>query len=603
MFETFLKEHTFSEYTFRSDLFPTVEDRAFWNSFRNETCVEEAERAMGYGWDVIKATDFMAYKESGNRTIMQIPHFTRRNHLILFTLAELKENKGRFLPQIVNGLFAICEESFWGLSAHWHLYIRNIPTPTEPYVDLYAAETAEHLAVITHVLREPLKAYCPEILERVDYELEQRIRSVYLTHRDFFWMGWMWYDRKMGNWLPWIASNLLTVYLLTAKNEWQLHRALVKLFEDLQNYYAAMPNDGGCNEGPGYWSRAGASLFEFLYLLKLSTDGKLNLFGDEKIGKIAGYLKVVHMASDIFANVADAHAKGQAHMMLLLYGFARETKQPELMNFSAAVYQEKAEELKPLDHTIRTMRRLIWQASFLKEIEIYPVSYPLHGASECLPDLQLAVLRQGDWALCVKGGHNHENHNHNDVGSISLYDGTTPVLVDVGINTYTRFTFSLERYNMIPWTRSETHSLPVINGVQQHEGECFRADRFAAEAGKAEVSFAAAYPAEAGIEKLTRVLTAEEKRIVCTDCFIFREGAEKQVTEMLMSILPVRVEQNEAVIGERYRVRSNGGTMHCQFLSFEGDPQLESDWNAKGVYRIEVQVPQADQVELVIEKI
>ena len=149
MFKKFLSERLLSEYTFRDDLFPTVEDRDFWENFPNDTCIAEAEAALDYAWPVIKATDFMAYKQTGDRVIMENPHFDRRNHLVLFALAELKENKGRFLPQITNGLFAICEETFWGLSAHMphHTYtLEDIPMPNENYIDLFAAETAEKLA-------------------------------------------------------------------------------------------------------------------------------------------------------------------------------------------------------------------------------------------------------------------------------------------------------------------------------------------------------------------------------------------------------------------------------------------------------------------------
>ena len=33
-----------------------------------------------------------------------------------------------------------------------------------------------------------------------------------------------------------------------------------------------------------------------------------------------------------------------------------------------------------------------------------------------LPDLQVRLVRRGGWTLACKGGHNGENHNHNDVG-------------------------------------------------------------------------------------------------------------------------------------------------------------------------------------------
>ena len=369
MFKRFLKKCSLADYCFRSDIFPTVANRVFWDAFQNDNCIAEAESEMEYAWPTIRASAIMEYKKSGDRLIMENVHFDRRNHLVLFALAELKENKGRFLSQIVDGLFAICEESYWGLSAHWIRGAKNIPTPAEPYIDLFAAETAEQLTMVTALLREPLATFCPEILDRVAYELEIRIKHPYLTHYDYWWMG---YHKKVNNWNPWILSNLLTVFLLTEKNERRLHRALEKMLEEIQTYYDSMPADGGCDEGPGYWGRAGASLFEFLYQLKVSTDGAIDFFGDEKIRAIATYLQKAHTVADFFANVADAHFGSHAGSMPLLFGFARETKQSALMNFSAAVYRDRSKHCAPLHHGIRTMRRLIYHAEFLQEMERYP---------------------------------------------------------------------------------------------------------------------------------------------------------------------------------------------------------------------------------------
>ena len=599
MFNRFLKQHSFSEYKFRSDIFPTVEDRAFWDAFQNEDCVKEAEAELDYSWPVIKATDFMEFKKSGNRTIMEKPHFDRRNHLILFTLAELKENRGRFLPQIVNGLFAICEESYWGLSAHWLHDVKNIPTPAEPYIDLFAAETAEHVTMITTLLHAPLRKFCPEILDRVEYELEARIKMPYLTHFDYWWFG---YNKIPNNWNPWILSNVLTVFLLTERNERRIHRAIEKMFTEIQHYYDALPADGGCDEGPGYWDRAGASLFEFVYQLKQATGGALDLFSDEKLGRIAAYMKKVHVVSDCFVNVADAHVGGKAEGMLMLYGFARETGQKNLMNFSAAVYAEKAARLFPLSHTGRTMRRLIYRSEFLGEIERYPITHPLHGALECLPDMQLAVIRRREMILSAKGGHNKESHNHNDVGSFTLYAGATPVLIDVGISTYTRFTFSKERYTVIPWVMARNHNIPMINGAEQLYGAEFRADSFEANEEKITISYASAYAVEAGIRKLTRTLALTEYGMRCTDSFSFTDENAQRVTEVLMSILPVRVENGVAIIGERYRVSADCGSIATEFLPFE-DAHLESDWKSEGVTRLTFSVEGVESITVTVEKL
>ena len=601
MFRKFLAAHSFSEYRFGKDLFPTLGDRVFWEHFQNDTCVHDAEAALDYRWPVILATDFMAFKENADRRIMERPHFDRRDHLVLFTLAELKENKGRFLPQIVNGLFAICEESYWGLSAHWYAEVGNIPTPAEPYIDLFAAETAEHLSMICHLLEKPLAAFCPEILDRVSCELERRIKVPYLTHSDYIWMGQV--KKRVNNWNPWILSNLLTVFLLTEQDPCRLHQALEKMFTELQCYYDGIPGDGGCDEGPDYWGQAGGSLFEFICQLKEATGGELDLFGDKKLGRIAAYLKKVHITDDLFCNVADAHAEGKSDMMPLLFAFARETKQEDLADFAAAVYAANGERGEGLHHTIRTLRRLIYQSRVLHEMATYASTHPLHGAVEYLPDLQIAALRAGTLTLHAKGGHNREHHNHNDVGSFTLYDGSTPLLVDVGINTYTGLHFNREtRYVAIPWVRSPYHNLPIVNGQEQQYGSEFRGDAFAVREGEITVSFAGAYLPEAGLEKLTRTLLLTENGLCLTDAFSFADGANRAVTEVLMSVLPVDAEADRVILGQRYGLRAEGGRIRTEFIPFT-DPLLERDWGCTGVTRILLDFENTEKVCIEVTKL
>lgn len=603
MFQKFLNEHDLSEFTFRGDIFPTVEDRAFWDAFQNEECVTLAEAALDYGWPIIKATDFMEFKKSGNRKIMSDIHFDRRYHLTLFTLAELKENKGRFLPQLVNGIFTICEETFWGLSAHT-IYDKierlDLPTPAEPYIDLFAAETAEHLSMIATLLQKPMEAYCPEILDRIRYEIDRRILTPYESRFDFSWMGHR--KRTPGNWNPWILSNVLTVVL---QADYPVHRKLRMLRRILiqsQIYYESLPADGGCDEGPGYWNHAGAALFQIVYQLKLATDGEINFFGDEKLAKIAGYPKVVHIDSDVFYNTGDAIPRGHLEGITMLYGFGRETRQPELMNFSAAIHQQMGDDTA-LKHTTLTLRRLIMNSEFVREMDAYSVTYPLHSALEYLPQLQLAMLHNGSLTLGAKGGHNDQHHNHNDVGSFSLNDGATPLLVDVGIGTYTRFTFQkATRYTMIPWTRSVNHNLPIMNGAEQPFGEQFRADGFSADEEKISISFASAYPEEAGIAKLDRTLFLSDTTMTCTDRFAWKDENTATVTEVLMAVLPARVEENAVILGEKYRLEASCGKMDIEFIPFR-DEKLEEAWDCEGINRITITADKVTEICIKVEKL
>ncbi len=604
MFKNFLNTHDLYELRFRSDLFPSVEDRAFWDAFQNEECISLAETEADYAWPIIKATDFMEFVKSGDRDVMERPHFDRREHLCLFVLAELKENRGRFLPQIVNGLFAICEESYWGLSAHTrerHFEYPNIPTPAEPFIDLFAAETAEHLAMTVTLLEAPLLAFCPEIIDRVAYELNRRIKEPYENHFDFHWMGHR--GKAVNNWNPWILSNVLTVFLLCEQDARRKARAVRKILWDAQSYYDTIPADGGCDEGPMYWNRAGATLFELLYQLKLSTDGTIDFFSDEKICRVASYMQKAHLTKDLFVNVADAHAQGLGFCMPLLFGFAKETNNEPLQNLSVGIYRERTSEQSPVSHKIQTLRRIVLASAFLSEMERYEVTYPLHGDAEILPDLELATLRKRDWILSAKGGHNEENHNHNDVGSFVLYEGDTPILVDVGINTYTKDTFSSEtRYVKIPWTRGSYHNIPIVNGQEQSNGRSYRSDRFEAEDAEIRISFESAYAEDAGLSSLCRTLTLSDEGCTLTDRFGFASEDQQTVKEVFMSILPVRAEGNTVILGERYRLSASAGDISLEWVPFE-DARLSSDWKTDGVTRILVECENRSDITVKVERI
>ncbi|MBP0575285.1 heparinase II/III family protein, partial [Mycobacterium tuberculosis] len=82
------------------------------------------------------------------------------------------------------------------------------------------------------------------------------------------------------------------------------------------------------------------------------------------------------------------------------------------------------------------------------------------------PSVGVLVARDDRFALAVKAGDNGDSHNHNDTGSITLYKDGRPVLIDVGVESYTQKTFSPRRYEI--WTmQSAYHNLPTFAGVMQ----------------------------------------------------------------------------------------------------------------------------------------
>ena len=127
--------------------FPTVHDRGAWEGLRAETgasLLAGGEKYLKYEWPEMPATVFLEYARNGNRTDYENLWNARMRALQSLVFAECVENKGRFLDDIVNGLWATCEESFWGVPAH--LYIQKadlgLPDPRDPIVDLFAAQTS-----------------------------------------------------------------------------------------------------------------------------------------------------------------------------------------------------------------------------------------------------------------------------------------------------------------------------------------------------------------------------------------------------------------------------------------------------------------------------
>ena len=122
--------------------------------------------------------------------------------------------------------------------------------------------------------------------------------------------------------------------------------------------------------------------------------------------------------------------------------------------------------------------------------------------------------------LAIKGGHNDESHNHNDVGSFIVYDDGKPLFIDIGTETYTKFTFDPNhRYN-IWYITSAYHNLPTIGGVMQKQGRTFASANEVYDEAKQSLSLELknAYPDDSGINSYVRTasMSSDGIRIIDT---------------------------------------------------------------------------------------
>src|SRR5258708_36903777 len=169
-----------------------------------------AEKQLGVAWGTLPATVTLRFSRDGDRSEYDRINTERRQRLTTLVMAEVFENRGRFLDEIANGIWAISEQTFWGSTAHLSLQKAGVglPDAREPVVDLFAAETAALLAWTDYLLGARLDTVSPRLRERIRYEVDRRVLTPPLEREDFCWVGFG--ARKIvNNWNPGITSNWL----------------------------------------------------------------------------------------------------------------------------------------------------------------------------------------------------------------------------------------------------------------------------------------------------------------------------------------------------------------------------------------------------------
>lgn len=487
--------------------YPAASNRSAWEKIpapvRRELIDRGAERAAE-DWEHLKATLLLDYARSGDRNSYQNPHFRRRTRLHDLVLAECAEGRGRFIDAIADNLWLTCEESYWGWPAHLEIQAAGagLPDCHEPTVDLGVGETVGHLAWTVHLLGDQLAGVSPQLLPRIQHEVNHRVLTPCLQRDDFWWMGWQTGRHPVNNWNPWINSNWLAAVLGFETDPERRAQAVHKIMRSLDVFIAHQPEDGGCDEGPGYWDRAGGSLFDCLELLHSATNGEINLFHEPLIAETGRFIMRAHLTGDWYVNFADATARPTISAALV-QRYGRAIGDSQLIAFGQ--WAERHQAGRPRSHIISLNRSL---AALLDPVAPELASTPA-PADIWLPHLQFALMRSPRLSVAAKGGHNRESHNHNDVGSfLACLDGS-PLLIDVGVETYTAKTFGPRRYEI--WTmQSQWHTLPTINGAMQQDGRDFAArDVTFSSDGDGSIfalDLAGAYPPAAGARRWMRTL-------------------------------------------------------------------------------------------------
>jgi hypothetical protein len=523
---------------------PDYKNRTFWDgvpaNIRQEY-IKRAEGYLSYDWPVVKATDYLEFIRSGDRR--QEVYSACSNALTGLVMGELVEGKGRFIDQIINGVWYYSEQTWWGWSAHLgsQKVGSGLPDINDPYVDLGVGEVTSNLSWTLYLFKEQFDKVHPLISQRLKQEIFNKALKPYFERDDFGYMGFK--GGRPNNWNPWVNYNMLNSFLLLEDDPVKKVAAVQKIINSLDKFLNGYSDDGGCDEGPSYWGAAGALLYESLEVLKNATGGKFDVFDDPLIKNIGTYFPKVNIHAPYFINFADADATTGGNSSAV-YRYGKAIHDTQMQQFGAYLarlgnWGEHSMGGKICDQ--------IKNLGLIDEIRTAEAKEAL-VADFWFPDTEIAGARDKEGSFSgfffgAKGGFNAESHNHNDVGSFLMYYDGKPCLIDLGREEYVAKTFSSRRYEI--WTmQSGYHSLPVINGIEQKDGSKFKAKNssFASNAKSATFStdISGAYPEEARVKSWVRTYTLNRaKNFIISDKYELTDLSKATTSSNLITYCKV----------------------------------------------------------------
>ena len=580
--------------------------KSFWNEIE-----QAAEELSKKEMPELKMEHFDLFFKTGNRLIYEGEYFGRRKYLTVYGILAIYRKKQEDKDKLAEIISEVCDERFWALPAHV-----NGETRDELTIDLFAAETAQTLAEIVYWVGDWLPV---EVVEKAFTEINRRVLVPFIESE----VPYSWWETDRCNWSAVCAGSIgmAAIYMNRLKqlSDEKKEICIKRVCDALDCYLEGMEEDGACTEGLGYYSYGMSYYAAFGELLYQETDGAIDLMKKSKCEKIATFQQKCYFGGGVSVSFSDGSSKEPFLPGLTAY-LAYCFPQVETPDYVLARDLEGDQCYRWLTNE----RNIRWLLTYDKEIVNESIQARLKGilkdeiTTEITIDNALKkqepsynLLPSAQWMICkntegngfaAKGGHNDENHNHNDIGHfLCVYDGEM-LLTDLGTGEYTKDYFSAGRYDIL-CNRSMGHSVPIINGLEQQEGRDYHASDFSWDAEKKEltISFGEAYPSGCieSIERKIQITDESRFSLKITDSFILAEKTEKIVENLVTQYKPV-VDKNCVFI------KGTKGTCCVEISGIESDvaiqviPQKHSNHSGveEEVYLIQWSLPILEQKEI-----
>ncbi|MGB8854435.1 MAG: heparinase II/III family protein [Pirellulales bacterium] len=477
---------------------PPASDRESWARLARveafATTVRRADELLKSEFPALPDDLYLDFSRTGNRTRFQTVAFARRSWLGQLAVAECVTNEGRYLAALVDVIRRICAEKTWVLPAH-DLDLANFEGRGVT-IDLFSSDVASELATVDHLLGDALPEDVRRLLrDRCDhFVLDPWKRALAGESRA---AGWM---KSAHNWNAVCLANCTAAALALVDDRRERARFVAGAEQHSLAFLGGFTPDGYCSEGLGYWNYGFGHYVMLAEMIRQATAGRLDLFDRPQVKAPAAFGWRIMIADGVAPAFADCGVYPKPSPALMAYvlrrakasyrgwerlppGYAPKSAAEMMMHHGLAVFEPMPEPPQPLEI----------------------------GPRDWFADAGVLVGRPttGRLGVALKGGHNAEFHNHNDLGSFVVVVGGRCVLLDPGPETYTRRTFSKERYAS-KLLNSFGHPVPVVGGRLQRTGRDaaarILATDFTPTSDTLTMDLASAYDAP-GLRELTRIFT------------------------------------------------------------------------------------------------
>lgn len=549
---------------------------------------------------------YLLYFETGNRLEYEKIYFDRREYLTVFGMAGVIFKTLNY-ERLFEVLESVLNEPTWVLPAHGSReHIEGEKHTIDLFAAETAGTLAEIIYLITdknlitdkmHITGESIcgdtedkessriyfNAKYISVCMHFFKEIRKRIFDIFLSECPCDWwenasMNWSavcsgnvgiaaYYIKKLQNILQDklsdetcyglsdnIYDKLADKCSIEVISDEEYNTIMNRVTDSMICYLKSMGNDGACSEGVGYYKYGMEYFLKFYEILRdENRQENINKIGD--FHNVALFLQKAYLGCGNSVNFSDCQLKNKLKpgILCMLSSIYEDVKiNEDFVADNSLKFDTEFMEILGGEECHRWLGAYcdyVWVKTYGKNLKTQYYSDDKYAYSDkesfsIFQDTQWYIKRWNrDTCFYIKGGHNDESHNHNDVGSFGFIFKGEEILCDLGAGEYTKDYFGDGRYDIL-CNSSRGHNVPVIDELYQKSGKIHHADEFYGDEGGVRVSFGMTYDIKKEYTVKRKVIFGEAGSFFVCDHI---EGADK-ISERLITRIKPEIKDNTVIL-------------------------------------------------------